>query len=348
MLRPISVSIAALLSGFRSRRELILENLALRQQLATLVQKRRPLIRPADRAFWVVLRRLWSRWAAAIVIVKPETVIGWHRAGFALYWRWLSRPARGGGRPGVGREVRDLIRRMASENGWGAPRIHGELTKLGFKISERTVSRYLRKHGRSPKRRQSWLTFLRNHREVIVAMDFFTVPTATFRVLYVWFAIRHSRREIVHWSVTERPTAPWVVQQLREAFPFDVAGLSRYLVFDRDTIFSAEVVAAVSSMTLEPTRTSYQSPWQNGVAERFVGTVRRELLDRAIVLDDEHLRRLLGEYLAYYHDDRTHLGVEKDAPLCRPVERRPAGSVAVHARWRVGGLHHRYTWRATA
>ncbi len=191
MLRLISVSIAALLSGFRSRRELILENLALRQQLATLVQKRRPLIMPAERAFWVVLRRLWSRWAAAIVIVKPETVIGWHRAGFALHWRRLSGPARGGGRPGVGREVRDLIRRMASENGWGAPRIHGELTKLGFTISERSVSRYLRALCPRPERRQGWLTFLRNHREVIVAMDFFTVPTATFRLLYVWFAIRH-------------------------------------------------------------------------------------------------------------------------------------------------------------
>ncbi len=226
---------------------------------------------------------------------------------------------------------------MARENGWGAPRIHGELLKLGFRVSERTVSRYLRRLGRSPERRQSWFTFLRNHREAIVAMDFFAVPTATFRVLYVWFAIRHSRREIVHWSVTESPTAPWVVQQLREAFPFDGAGgRSRYLVLDRDTIFSAAVVAAIASMGLEPTRTSYQSPWQNGVAERFVGTVRRDLLDHAIVLDGEHLRRLLSEYLAYYHEDRTHLGVEKDAPVTRPVELRPAGAAAVQARRRVG------------
>ncbi len=349
MLRHLWAIIAALFSGLRSRRGLMLENLALRQQLSTVLQKRRPRIGPVDRAFWVVLRRLWSRWSDAVVIVKPETVIGWHRAGFALYWTWLSRRRRSPGRAAVGREVRDLVRRMASENGWGAPRIYGELMKLGFKVSERTVSRYMPQHGRWPERRQSWLTFLRNHREVIVAMDFFTVPTATFRLLYVWFAIKHSRREVVHCSVAESPTAPWVVQQLREAFPFDAAGSSsRYLVFDRDTIFSAEVVAAVSSMTLEPTRTSYQSPWQNGVAERFVGTVRRELLDHAIVLDDEHLRRLLGEYLAYYHHDRTHLGVEKDAPLARPVERRPAVSVAVNARPRVGGLHHRYTWPAAA
>src|SRR6266498_3085809 len=257
---------------------------------------------------------------------EPETVIGWHRAGFALYWRWLSRRGRSPGRAAAGRKVQDLVRRMARENGWGAPRIHGELLKLGLKVSERTVSRYMGRLGHSPERRQSWLTFLRNHREVIVAMDFFTVPTATFRVLYVWFAIRHSRREIVHWSVTESPTAPWVVQQLREAFPFDDAGgRSRYMVLDRDTTFSAPVVAAIASMGLEPTRTSYQSPWQNGVAERFVGTVRRELLNHAIVLDDGHLRRLLGEYVAYYHEDRTHLGVEKDAPVARPVERRAEG-----------------------
>ena len=298
MIRLLWAIVAALSSGFQSRRGLMLENLALRQQLSTVLQKRRPRIGPVDRVFWVVLRRLWSRWSEAVVIVKPETVIGWHRVGFALYWRWLSRRRRLPGRAAVGREVRDLIRRMASENGWGAPRIHGELLKLGFMVSERTVSRYLRMHGRSPKQRQSRFTFLRNHREVIVAMDFFTVPTATFRVLYVWFAIRHSRREIVHWSVTESPTALWVVQQLRETFPFDDAGgRSRYLVLDRDAIFSAAVVAAIASMGLEPTRTSYQSPWQNGVAERFVGAVRRDLLDHVIVLDrtsSADTQRVLG------------------------------------------------------
>ena len=168
---------------------------------------------------------------------------------------------------------------MASENGWGAPRIHGELLKLGLNVSERTVSRYLRPDRRRSGQRQSWITSLRNHREAIVAMDFFVVPTAAFRLLYVWFAIRHSRREVVHWGVSQCPTAPWVVQQLREAFPFGEAGhWSRYLVFDRDAIFSAAVVATVTSMELEPTRTSYRSPWQNGVAERFVGSVRRELL----------------------------------------------------------------------
>jgi len=154
---------AALWSGLRSWRELVLENLALRQQLATVLQKRRPLIRPADRAFWVVLQCLWSRWSDVVVIVKPKTVIGWHRAGFGLYWRWLSRAGRPAGRPAVGRQVRDLIRRMASENGWGAPRIRGELSKLGLNVSERTVSRYLRPDRRRSGQRQSWITFLRNH-----------------------------------------------------------------------------------------------------------------------------------------------------------------------------------------
>jgi putative transposase len=349
MIRLLIATIAALLSGFRSQSGLMIENLALRQQLSTVLLKRRPRIRLVDRLFWVLLRRVWPRWSDAIVIVKPATVISWHRAGFALYWKWLSKRSRSPGRVLVGREVRDLVRRMARENGWGAPRIHGELLKLGFTVSERTVSRYLRRLGSWPERGQSWLTFLRNHREVIVAMDFFTVPTATFRVLYVWFAIRHARREIVHWSVTESPTAPWVVQQLREAFPFDDAGgRARYLVLDRDSIFSAAVVAAIESAGLEPTRTSYQSPWQNGVAERFVGTVRRELLDHAIILDDEHLRRLLSEYLDYYRADRTHLGVEKDAPVARPVEPRPAGASTVQARRRVGGLYHWYQWAATA
>lgn len=346
MLRLAAVVIRWLASVGRSRRDLLLENLALRQQLATMVQRNRPRIRPADRVFWIALRRVWSRWAEVLVIVKPETVVGWHRAGFRLYWQRLSRRGLRRGRPVVPGEVRDLIRRMAAENQWRAPRIHGELLRLGFNVSERTVSRYLRRLPPRPESRQNWRTFMKNHREVIAAMDFFTVPTASFRLLYVLFVIRHGRRDIAHWNITEHPSARWVSQQLREAFPYDSA--SRYLVFDRDTIFSAEVARAVRSMNIEPTRTSYRSPWQNGVAERFVGTLRRELLDHIIVLDDRHLGRLLGEYIGYYLKDRTHLGLDKDAPWVRPVEPRPARPAAVHARPRVGGLHHRYGWRVAA
>src|SRR6266540_223562 len=346
MVRLLAVAIQSLVSLVRSRRELVLENLALRQQLATIVQKARPRIRVADRVFWVALRRIWSRWAEALVVVKPETVVRWHRAGYRLFWRRRSRRGRSSGRPAVAGEVRDLIRRMASENHWRAPRIHGELLRLGVDVSERTVSRYLRAVPSAPERRQSWHTFLKNHREVLAAMDFFTVPTATFRTLYVLFVIRHGRRDIAHWNITENPSAHWVSQQLREAFPFESG--SRYLVFDRDTIFSQQVVRTVRAMSVEPTRTSYRSPWQNGVAERFVGSVRRELLDHAIILDDRHLRRLLGEYIEYYFKDRTHLGLDKDAPLVRHVEPRRARSATVHARPRVGGLHHRYGWRAAA
>jgi transposase InsO family protein len=346
MLRLAAVVIRWLASVGRSRRELLLENIALRQQLATMVQRNRPRVRFADRVFWIVLRRVWARWAEVLVIVKPETVVGWHRAGFRRYWQRLSRRGMRRGRPVVPGEVRDLIRRMAAENQWRAPRIHGELLRLGFNVSERTVSRYLRGLPSRPERRQHWRTFMKNHREVIAAMDFFTVPTASFRLLYVLFVIRHGRRDIAHWNITEHPSARWVIQQLREAFPYDSS--SRYLVFDRDAIFSAEVARAVRSLNIEPTRTSYRSPWQNGVAERFVGTVRRELLDHLIVLDDRHLHRLFGEYIGYYLKDRTHLGLDKDAPWARPVEPRPARCAAVHAQPRVGGLHHRYRWRAAA
>ena len=311
-----------------------------------MVRRNRPRIRFADRVFWLTLRRVWSRWAEVLVIVKPETVVGWHRAGLRLYWQRLSRRGMRRGRPVMAGEVRDLIRRMAAENQWRAPRIHGELLRLGFKVSERTVSRYMRGLPSRPESRQNWRTFMKNHREVIAAMDFFTVPTASFRLLYVLFVIRHGRRDIAHWNITEHPSARWVSQQLREAFPHN--STSRYLVFDRDAIFSAEVARAVRSMSIEPTRTSYRSPSQNGVAERFIGTLRRELLDHIIVLNDRHLHRLLGEYIGYYLKDRTHLALDKDSPWARPVERRSARSAVVHARPRVGGLHHRYCWRAAA
>jgi transposase InsO family protein len=207
-------------------------------------------------------------------------------------------------------------------------------------VSERTASRYLPRKPASPDAIKRWLTFLRNHRTAIAAMDFFVVPTVTFRLIYVWFTIDHARRRILHFDVTEQPTAAWVVQQLRETFALDV--MPRHLIFDRDTIFSAHVVSTVKSFGIEPTRTAYRSPWQNGVAERRIGSVRRELLDHVVVMNERHLRRLLGEYVAYYHDDRTRLGLDKQTPVRRTRSTARAPNAAVVARPRLCGLHHRY------
>jgi len=272
--------------------------------------------------------------------------VRWHRAGFRIYWNWLSRRGERSGRPHLPREVRALIRRMASENPWGAPRIHGELLRLGIEVSERSVSRYLRSLPRTPRVGQTWTTFLRNHRNGIAAMDFFSVPTATFRVLHVLLVLRHGRRDVARSAVTTTPTAAWVAQQLREAFPFDSA--PRFMIFDRGCIFSAGVTATLRSMQMEPTRTSYRSPWQNGVAERFVGTVRQELLDHVIVLNEHHLRQLLDSFIGYYNQDRTHLSICKDSPCGRLVEQRPDTISNVVGLPRVGGLHHRYAWRQAA
>ena len=298
-----------------------------------------------DRLFWTFLRRSWSRWADVLVIVKPETVIGWHRAGFRRYWRWRSRPR--GGRPKITAEIRAVIHRMAEENaGWGAPKIHGELQKLGFVVSERTVARYLRRVQRRGDPRKQWLAFLQNHREVIAAFDFFTVQTVTFQLLYCFFVIEHGRRKILHFNVTRHPTAEWVLQQLREAFP--EAAPYRYVILDRDSKFDADVTKFLKATGLKPKRTSVQSPWQNGTAERWVGSCRREILDHVIALNEQHLRRLIRDYVNYHHDDRIHDSLEKDTPNRRPVEHRPSPRATVVANPRLGGLHHRYSWRSAA
>ncbi len=221
MIHAIGLLVGAMLRLFRTRRRLLLENLALRQQLATLKRIHpRPRLLAFDKLFWVLARRFWSEWKRVLVIVSPETVVRWHRTGFMLYWRALSRVRRVIGRKRIAKEVRDLIFRMVTENPtWGAPRIHGELLMLGFDISERTISRWMRRAPRNPEPARRWLSFLRNHREVIAAMDFFTVPTLTFSVLYCFFVIGHDRRRVLHFNVTRHPSTIWIVQQLREAFP---------------------------------------------------------------------------------------------------------------------------------
>lgn len=330
---------------FRSRRNLLLENLALRQQLLTLKRKH-PTARLSDfdRLFWVMVRRTWFRWREALVIVTPETVVGWHRAGFRLYWRWRSRHQKVAGRRPLRKELRDLILRMVAENPtWGAPRIHGELLKLGFDISERTVSRCVQRAPKNPEPAKRWKAFLQNHREAITAMDFFTVPTLTFHVLYCFFVIAHDRRRILYCNVTRHPTGLWITQQLREAFPFDHS--QKFLIHDWDSKFSETVNSAVSDIDLNPVKTSFRSPWQNGVAERWVGSCRRDLLDHVIPMNERHLKRLLSEYVRYYHADRTHLGLEKDTPNPRgKAEQKDSSRILSFPR--LGGLHHRYDWAA--
>ena len=338
MFDTIGLLLGSILRLFRARRHLLLENLVLRQQLSVLKRKRpRPRINLFDKFFWVLARRLWSGWKQALIIVTPDTVIRWHRAGFALYWRVISRSRRVFGRKRISKELRDLIIRMVSENRtWGAPRIHGELLMLGFDISERTISRWMRRAPRNPEPAKRWLAFLRNHGEAIAAMDFFTVPSISFRLLYCFFVIRHDRGQIIHMNVTRHPTSSWVIQQLREAFPFDAG--PRFLIFDRDSKFSCEVAAAVRALQVKPVRTSIESPWQNGVAERWVESCRHDLLDHLIPLNEAHLKRLLAGYLCYYHDDRTHLGLKKQTPRNRLRWQERGRVVALP---RCGGLHHR-------
>ena len=345
MLRSLRLLVVLFTRLFRSRRDLLLENLALRQQLGVFRQKHPPpQFAAPDKLFWVMLRRLWAGWRRALILVQPETVVRWHRAGFKLYWAWISRHRSQPGRKCTSRELRELIFRMVSENStWGSPRIHGELKMLGFDLSERTVLRWMRRASRTPEPVKRWATFLHNHREVIAGMDFFTVPTLTFDVLYCFFVIAHDRRQILHCNVTRHPSSAWVVQQLRDAFPYDSA--PGYLIFDRGPQFNREVIDTVKSFGIEPKRTSFRSPWQNDVAERLVGNCRRDLLDHVIVVNERLLRRIMKEYVHCYHEDRTHLALAKGTPGGREeADVTEAASIAVMTR--LGGLHHRYVLAA--
>ena len=337
----ISSLLHSLVSAFKTRRSLALENLALRQQLAVLERSvNRPRVSNVDRGFWVLLRRIWTDWDSVLVIVKPETVVRWHRSGFKCYWTWKSRRRRPG-RPSVAPEVRELIRDMSRSNPlWGAPRVHGELMKIGISISQAAVSKYMVRDRKPPS--QTWRSFLDNHLADLVSIDFFTVPTATFRVLFVFVVLSHERRRIVHFNVTEHPSAEWTAQQRVNAFPWDTA--PRYLIRDRDQIYGGYFSRRVTGLGIEQVLTAPRSPWQSPYVERVIGSIRRECLDHVIVLNEQHLRRLLREYVDYYHACRTHLSLEKDAPSSRPVEPPVLGKVK--AIRKVGGIHHYYTRRA--
>ena len=329
-------ALALLVSPFRSTARLEAENAVLRQQLIVLGRtcRGRARLTNSDRLVFVQLYRWFPSIIGVLQIIRPETLIRWHRAGFRSYWRWRSRNR--GGRPQIDAELRALIAQMSADNPlWGAPRIHGELLKLGFEVAQSTVSKYMvRRHG-GPSG-QSWWTFLRNHAPEIAAMDLFVVPTLAFNLLYGFIIVRLDRRELVHIAVTNSPTADWIARQITEAFPWDAA--PGYLIRDRDCVFGSIVRHRVCAMGIRDKPIAPRSPWQNGFAERLIGSIRRECLDQIIVCGEEHLRRTLLSYASYYNRARTHRSLNKDAPVHRPIQRLGAlRSYPV-----LSGLHHQY------
>ena len=329
--------IASVIRAFlRNRADLVGETVALRHQVAILQHSaKRPKLRGRDRIFWVWLSKVWANWRSALVIVKPETVVRWHRQGFGLYWRWKSRRA---GRPKVERELRDLIRRMSRENPtWGAPRIQSELRLLGYGVAEATVSRYMVRERKPPS--QTWRAFLQNHVDCLAAIDFFTVYTVRFRILYCFLVLCHGRRRIVHFNVTAHPTQQWTAQQIVDAFPFNET--PRYMIRDRDSTYGEWFRHRVRNMGIREVVIAPRSPWQNSFVERVIGSIRRECLDHVIIWNEHHRRHVLRSYFDYYHNSRTHLSLERNAPNPREVEPRSSGKVVAIPQ--VGGLHHRYT-----
>ena len=324
-----------LTAPFKSKSRLEAENAALRHQVAVLQRKIRGRIEftNGDRLFYIMLYRWVPSVLKAMVIVRPETVVRWHRAGFRCYWRWKSRPR--GGRPQIEGELRVLIRQMSIDNPlWGAPRIHGELLKLGFEVAQSSVARYMVKRRGPPS--QGWGTFLRNHAPDIAAMDLFVVPTVGFRLLYAFVIIRLGRRDLVWVNVTANPTAEWIARQITEAFPWNEA--PRYLVRDGDGVYGTAVTRRLRAMGIRDKPIAPASPWQNGYAERLIGSIRRDCLDHIVVMGEAHLRRALRWYADYYNEIRTHRSLGKDAPVHRPVQR--VGTIRSHAI--LGGLHHHY------
>jgi putative transposase len=336
MLELLALLLAVLRAALRDRAGLVAENLVLRHQLAVVTRptRKRPRLRARDKALWVLIRRLWRDRRGSLVLVRPETVIGWHRRGWRLFWRWRSRGR--GGRPKLDAEARELIATMARENpAWGSERIRGELLKLGIAVSKRSIQRY---RGRGPARppSQTWRTFLANHAAQIWAADLFTVQSLTFRTLYVLLFITHGRRELVHLNATAHPTAAWVWRQLLEATPW--GRRPRYLLRDRDSSYGVELRERARRLGIETLVTPVRAPRANAVAERVIGTLRRECLDHLIVLNERHLRSILAEFVGYYNRERPHrtLGLQTPQPAVR------AAVGPIRSRVVLGGLHHSY------
>lgn len=320
---------------FKLRRRLQAENLFLRHQLNIALRRAppRPRLRGVDRALLVWMTRIFPELLNLSQVVKPETILRWHRAGFAAYWCWKSRKL--AGRPQIDRGLRDLIQRMSRENPlWGASRIHGELLMLGFEVAQSTVSKYLVR-GRAPPS-QSWKTFLRNHAQAIAAIDMCVVPTLTFERLFALLILGHGRRQLLWFEVTRYPTAKWLARQITEAFPWSSA--PDYLVRDNDGSYGHVFTRRLRAMGIRDRPISPGSPWQNCYVERLIGTARRECLDRMLIFGERHLRHILASYAGYYNQMRTHLALDKNTPLRRAVQR--SGSIVSFPI--LGGLHHQY------
>src|SRR6266581_959564 len=335
MIALLCFILAVVISPFKSKSRLEAENAALRYQLIVLRRKVTGRVRLSngDRLVFIQLYRWFPSVLQVITVIRPETLVRWHRAGFRHYWRWKSR--RLGGRPQIGAELRALIRRMSIENPlWGAPRIHGELLKLGFEVAQSSVAKYMVKRGGPPG--QEWRTFLRNHAPDIAAMDLLVIPTIGFDLLYAFVIVRLDRRELVWINVTTNPTAEWIARQITEAFPWDDA--PQYLIRDRDRIYGAVVTRRLRAMGIRDKPTAPASPWQNGFAERLIGSIRRECTDHVVALGEEHLHRILKSYAAYYNELRTHRSLNKDAPVPRAIE----SLGAIISRPVLGGLHNQY------
>jgi transposase InsO family protein len=327
--------LALSVSPFKSKNRLAAENAALRHQLIVLQRmvRGRVQLTNGDRLLLVQLYRWFPSVLRAILIIRPATLVRWHRAGFRRYWRWKSRSL--GGRPRIAADLRALIRRMSADNPlWGAPRIHGELLKLGFEIAQSSVAKYMVKRCGPPS--QGWRTFLRNHAPDIAAMDLFVVPTISFDLLYILVIVRLARRDLIWINVTTHPTADWIARQITEAFPWNEA--PRYLTRDRDRVYGAAATRRFRAMGIRDKPIAPGSPWQNGFAERLIGSIRRECVDHIVVLGEEHLRRILTKYAAYYNELRTHRSLDKDAPIHRAVQH--VGRVISAPV--LGGLHHYY------
>jgi putative transposase len=322
----------------RSKSSLIAENALLRQQLIVLQrQVTKPKFRPFDRLILVILAGLVKNWRQALLIVKPETLLKWHRAGFKLFWKFKSRPK--GRKPKIPEETILLIKKMASENRlWGAERIQGELLKLNIKVSKRTIQKYMRQAKPSPSSSQNWSTFLKNHSHQIWSCDFLPVNDIFFRQLYAFVIMELGSRKIVHVGVTAHPTDEWTAQQLREATPFEQR--PKYLIRDNDTKFGTHFKQVAEGAGIKVLKTPIKAPNANANCERLLGTIRRELLDHFLIFNERHLKVVLQEFVSYYNSWRPHQGIGQATPIKAAAPANSSGKILAFPV--LGGLHHHY------